>query len=122
MVTVKSKQSLKGAIFSGEDEIKVDDPELAKWIVAIHGIKQVAWSIAIVSVAAGLYTLIGTGGAGAPATAGFAALTAGTVGVSGAGAMVGLGLALGGVAGLKTLRSNYKIVDKSSGTVTLKKK
>jgi hypothetical protein len=33
LVTVKSKQSFKGAILSGEDEIKVDDPELAKLMI-----------------------------------------------------------------------------------------
>ncbi|EGQ9194737.1 hypothetical protein KIP00_16685 [Vibrio sp. B513a] len=122
MVTVKSKQSLKGAIFSGEDEIKVDDPELAKWIIAIYAIKQVAWCAAIVVVAAGLYTLIGTGGVGAPITAGLTASAAGIVGFSGASAMVGLGVAMGGIAGLKLLRNDYKITEKTSNTVTLKKK
>ncbi|HCG7136977.1 TPA: hypothetical protein NJ337_004624 [Vibrio parahaemolyticus] len=122
MVTVKSKQSLKGAIFSGEDEIKVDDPELAKWIIAIYAIKQVAWCAAIVVVAAGLYTLIGTGGVGAPITAGLTASAAGIVGFRGASAMVGLGVAMGGIAGLKLLRNDYKITEKTSNTVTLKKK
>ncbi|EKA6057187.1 MULTISPECIES: hypothetical protein [Vibrio harveyi group] len=122
MVTVKSKQSLKGAIFSGEDEIKVDDPELAKWIIAIYAIKQVAWCAAIVVVAAGLYTLIGTGGMGAPITAGLTASAAGIVGFSGASAMVGLGVAMGGIAGLKLLRNDYEITEKTSNTVTLKKK
>ena len=122
LITVKSKQSLKGAIFSGEDEIKVDDPELAKWIIAIYAIKQLAWCAAIFVVAAGLYTLIGTGGLGAPVTAGLTASAAGIVGLSGASAMVGLGVAMGGVAGLKMLRNDYVIVDKTSSTVTLKKK
>jgi len=122
LVTVKSKQSLKGAIFSGEDEIKVDDPELAKWIIAIYAIKQVAWCAAIVVVAAGLYTLIGTGGMGAPITAGLTASAAGIVGFSGASAMVGLGVAMGGIAGLKLLRNDYEITEKTSNTVTLKKK
>ncbi|MBL4829462.1 MAG: hypothetical protein JKY55_06205 [Aliivibrio sp.] len=122
MVTVKSKQSLNGAIFSGEDEIRVEDPKLAKWIIAIHAIKQVAWSIAIVVIAAGIYTLIGTGGVGAPATAGLTAAATSIVGFSGASGMIGLGLALGGIKGLKVLRNDYKITDKSSSSVTLKKK
>ncbi|SUI79527.1 hypothetical protein [Shewanella baltica] len=122
MVTVKSKQSFKGAILSGEDEIKVDDPELAKWIIAIHAIKQLAWCAAIVVVAAGLYTLIGTGGVGAPITAGLTASAAGIVGLSGATAMVSLGVTMGGITGLKMLRNDYKITDKTSSTVTLKKK
>lgn len=122
MVTVKSKQSLKVAILSGEDEIRVDDPELAKWIIAIHAIKQIAWSIAIVSIAAGLYTLIGTGGLGAPATVGLTATAAGVVGFSGASGMVGLGIALGGVSGLKMLRNDYKITNKTSNFVILTRK
>lgn len=121
MVTSKSKQSLKDAVLRGEDEIKVDDPELAKWVVAAHAIKQLAWSAAIVLIAAGLYTLLGTGGAGAPVSAGLTASAAAIVGGAGAVAMIGLGTALG-VTGLKSIRSKYKITHKGEGYVVLKRK
>jgi hypothetical protein len=122
MVTAKTKQSFKDSILKGEDEITVDNPELAKWVVLIHGIKQLAWSIAIVAVAAGLYTLLATAGASAPATAGLIASASAFVGFSGASAMVGLGLALGGATGLTTLRNKYKITQKGDGYVVLKRK
>lgn len=122
MVTVNSKQAFKEGLLSGEDEIRVEDPQLAKWVVVIHGIKQTLWGIAIVIVAAGLYVLLATGGVGAP-EAGVAGLAAtGVVGVSGATAMVGLGIALGGIAALKTVREKYKIADKGPGYVLLRKK
>jgi hypothetical protein len=66
--------------------------------------------------------LIGTGGVGAPITAGLTASAAGIVGLSGASAMIGLGVTMGGITGLKMLRNDYKITDKTSSTVTLKKK
>ena len=122
MTTVKSKQSFKNAVLSGEEEIKVDDPELAKWLVAIHAIKQLAWAAAIVLIAAGIYGTLATGGTAAPAALGFTAAASGIVGMSGATAMVGLGLALGGVSGLKIVRSKYKISEKGAGYVVLKKK
>ena len=122
MVTVKSKHSFKNAILSGEEEITVDNPELAKWLVIIHAIKQLAWTAAIILIAAGIYSTLASGGAAAPATLGITAAASGFVGVSGATAMFGLGLALGGVAGLKTVRNKYKISQKGPGYVVLKMK
>jgi hypothetical protein len=120
--TVKSKQSFKRAVLSGEEEIKVDEPELAKWLVAVHAIKQLAWTVAIVLVATGIYSALASGGAAAPGALGATALATGVVGVGGATAMVGLGLALGGVAGLKAVRSKYRITEKGQGYVVLKRK
>ncbi len=122
MVTVKSKQSFKNAVLTGEDEIKVEDPQLAKWIVIIHGIKQFAWAVAIVSVAVAIAILIGSGGTGAPASALVSGPAAIAVGSGGIAAMVGLGVTLGGVAGLVTLRNRYRIKEKGSGFVVIKKK
>ncbi len=131
MVTVKSKQAFKGSVFSGEEEIRVEDPKLAKWLVAIHGMKQAAWAASIVLVGAGIYASLASGGAAAPAAAaadaaavGIAGLTAGGLGAgaSAVGAMIGLGLALGGAAGLVTVRSKYKIAEKGDGYVVLRKK
>jgi len=122
MVHVKSKQAFKDSVLSGEDEIRVDDPELAKWIVIIHGIKQFAWSCAIIMVAAGIYSLLSSAGTAAPATVGFTAVSTGIVGLSGFSAMIGLGMVFGGVAGLKILRSDYKIIEKGTDFVILKHK
>ena len=99
MITVSSKQDFKHAILSGADEINVADPELAKWVVIAHAIKQTAWAIAIVLIAAGLYSMLATVGTAAPASALVSGLAASAVGVSGASAMVSLGLVLGGVSG-----------------------
>ena len=120
--TVKSKQSFKNAVLSGEEEIKVDEPELAKWLVAVHAIKQLAWAVAIILIASGIYSILASGGVATPGAVGLTALATGVVGVSGATAMVGLGLALGGVAALKTVRSKYRISEKGQGYVVLKRK
>lgn len=122
MVTVKSKQSFRECVISGEDEIRVENPELAKWVVAAHAIKQVAWAAAIVLVSAGIYSLLATGGASGSASAALVGLTAGIVGFSGATAMVGLAITLGGIAGLKSIRSNYRISEKGNGYVVLQRK
>lgn len=122
MVTANSKQSFKDGILSGADEIKVTDPELARWVVAAHSIKQVAWAAAIVLIGAGLYSMLATAGASAPAAAGLTGVAAGVVGLGGASAMVGLGLALGGVSGLNAMRNQYTIASKGEGYVVLKRK
>ena len=122
MTTVKSKQSFSKAVLSGEEEIKVDDPQLAKWLVAIHAIKQLAWAAAIVLIAAGLYVALASGGTAAPASLAITAAASGIVGIGGATAMVGLGLALGGVTGLKAVRKKYRITDKGPGYVVLKRR
>ncbi len=122
MITVKSKHSFKKAVLSGEEEIKVDDPELAKWLLAIHAIKQFAWAAAIVLIAGGIYGTLASGGTAAPVALGLTAAASGIVGVSGATAMIGLGIALGGVTGLKSVRSKYKISKKGPGYVVLKMK
>lgn len=121
MVTIKSKQSFKAALFAGEDEIKVDDPQLAKWVVIIHGIKQFAWCVGIVLISGGIYTLLVSGGTAAPATAAGFASAAAIVGTGGATAMVALGMALG-VTSLKALREKYKIKEKGEGYVILARK
>jgi len=122
VVKVTSNQELKGAILSGEDVIEVDDPDLAEKIVRVHAIKQYAWSIAIVSIAAGITFKLVTGGVGAPATFALTSGAAAIVGPSAAYSMVSLALTLGGVTGLTTLRNNYKIGSKSEGKVLLRKK
>ena len=134
MVTVKSKQSFKDGIASGEDEIRVENPELAKWIVLIHGIKQPAWAVSIVLVGAGIYSTLAapaTGGSTVPIAAAADALALGILGASAGSAaagaasisaMLGIGITLGGVTGLITLRKKYKITEKGSGFVVLKKK
>ena len=143
MVKVTSKQSFKNAILSGEEEIQVDNPELAKWIVAVHAMKQGAWCIAILlistGVAAGIVLTVSSGGAAAGgAAAGGAAisgLTAGigatngllssiaaTTGLSGAVTLIGLGATLGGIAGIKTIKNKYKIKEKGEGYIILKHK
>jgi hypothetical protein len=121
MVTANSKQSFKDGILSGADEIKVTDPDLAKWIVAAHAIKQVAWSIAIVLIGAGLYSMLASAGSTVPAAAALTGVAASVVGISGAGAMVGLGLALGGVSALNTMRNNYAITQKCDKFIVLTK-
>jgi hypothetical protein len=130
MVEVRTKQGLKRAILSGEDEIKIINPKLEKWILLIHGIKQAAWAVAIVMVAAGITTAIvitaASGGVAAPvagasglAATGGAALV---VGIPAAIAMVSLGIALGGVSGLKAIRENYRVKSKKKGNLVLSKK
>lgn len=130
MVEVKTKQELRNAILHGEDEIKVDNPKLEKWIIIIHGIKQGAWAVAILMVAAGITAAIiiiaGSGGTGAPVGAvSLVAATGGAstvVGMSAAIAMVGLGIALGGVNGLKAIREKYQLKSKQKGNLVLSKK
>jgi len=130
VVEVKTKQQLKAAILSGADEIKVDNPKLEKWIIIIHGIKQCAWAVAIVLIAGGITAAIiitaGSGGAGAPAGAASLFGTIGAastvVGLPAAIAMASLGVALGGVNGLKAIREKYQIKSKTKGNLVLSRK
>ncbi|WP_345992384.1 hypothetical protein [Sulfurimonas sp. HSL-1716] len=125
MVEVKSKQTLKDAILSGEDEIKVDNPELEKWIILIHGIKQVTWSVAICLVAAGIYSLLATpatGGSTTPVSAIAAGGVSVLIGMPAAIAMISLGVVMGGIVGLKAIRNNYRIMSKTPGALILKRK
>jgi len=130
MIEVKTKQELKNAILSGADEIKVDNPELERALLRIFAIKQYAWSAAIVLVGGGISAAIvifaASAGAGSPVSTGLVMSTAGgaatIVGLPAATAMISLGIVMGGVAGLKTIREKYQVKSKEKGNLVLCKK
>ena len=122
MVRIKTKQSFKSAIADGEDKIKVEDWQLAKWIVRIYGIRPAVWSIAASSIAAVIVVDVATGGTGSIASALVFAPAIFIIGIRNLTAMVSLGTALGGITGLNVLRKDYRIARRGKDYVIIERK
>ncbi len=149
-MAIKDSKELGKAIKRGDDVIIVEG-DLAKSTVRIYATGKVAWAVCLgaITVTVTVYLAGGAGGAAATgaaatgaghltfasaATGGLAAAgVAGVAAASGGAAATILGIpalttaiavavAAGGVGALNTLRNGYKITEKSSNRVTLKRR
>ncbi|HEM7186416.1 TPA: hypothetical protein U2I61_000861 [Providencia rettgeri] len=115
------------ALKESEDTITITG-DLAKATIKIKATGNVAWAVALGSIAIAAiaaYATIGTGGAAAPvsglAAVGGSGAAVAILGVSTTTSAIAITVAAGGVGALKNLRK-YKIVEKSSDRVVLKLK
>jgi hypothetical protein len=140
MITVNNGEDLKKAIEAGNKIIRVNDEALANKIKLIMKIPSAKWTAVIGVAATGIASAIAAlhpftpvdavaphvsgplrGAAGTVVIASGAQITA-SVGFPTALALVTVGVAVGGVAIIKNLYSNYEISEEGSNYVILKKK
>jgi 4-hydroxybenzoate polyprenyltransferase len=133
--TVRNKEDLKSAIASKASKIRVEGV-LAGKIKRTLLIPKATFVIASASAGVAIYSLLTaheeivyaplTGGVstavrfGAAGTAAFA--TVSLLGTTTAWSLIGVGIALGGLAGVKTLRSEYKVGQSGADFIVLVRK
>ena len=128
MKTVSTKKELAKAIKNGESKIQIEG-KMAKHVKKVKSLGDTAWGIAFAAIVASVYSAL-SAPATAPisgpipftgsAVAGGAAAT--LLGVGAASFLVGLGIQSQGTGVISKLRSNYKIAEKTSSYIVLKKK
>lgn len=124
---IKTAKEYAKALNENEDTITITG-NLAKATIKIKVTGNVAWAVALGSIAIAAmatYTTIGTAGTAAPVTGLFAVGGSGAavaiLGTSTTATAIAITVASGGVRALKNLRK-YKIVEKSDDRVVLKLK
>lgn len=119
MKTVRTEEELATAMKNEEPMIEIVG-DLANKTIKIKATGSFAWGIAFaaIGVAVGM-AMTGVGLPAAVASAGVATAFLGTGAVSTA---IVLGVAAGGAGILSSLRDDYKILEKGSGRVILKRR
>lgn len=124
MVVVRNEKEFAKAVKNNEDTIEIEG-DLANKTIKIKATGKVVWGVVIAAVAIIVVAILA-----APATGGTSGVAA-LVGGSGATALigaptmftlVGIAVAAGGIGVLTAIRDKYRIIEKSSNRVVLKRK
>ena len=116
--TVRTEKELANAIKSGEDMIIIEG-DLANKTLKLKATGSFAWGIAFAAIVAAVGMMMT--GVGLPAAMASAAGATAILGSSVTAAAISIAIAAGGSAILDALRDDYKIVEKSSNRVVLKR-
>lgn len=118
MKTVRTEKELANAIKSGEDMIIIEG-DLANKTLKLKATGSVAWGIALAAIVVAVGMMMT--GVGLPAAMASAVGATAILGSSVTAAAISIAMAAGGSAILDALRDDYKIVEKSSNRVVLKR-
>ena len=119
METVRTESELASAMKNEEPTIEIVG-DLANKTIKLKAIGSVAWGIAFVAIVAAVGMAMT--GVGAPAALVSVATATTVLGTGVTTSAIALGVAAGGAAILNSLRDDYKIVEKNSSRVVLKRR
>lgn len=114
MVIVKTKQQFKDAILTEKDEIRIENPKLAKWVLIIISSKPLAWYSVIGTLTAAALTSIPTSGASI-----LIVFAVGGIALTSAFKVLGI---LGSIGKLNSLKNDYRVAEKEDSYIVLKKR
>jgi len=126
-MTVNNEKDLGNAINQGEEEIIIEG-DLAKKVIRIKATGKTAWIIAIGAVSVALVVVLAAlaTGPGAPAMGLIATTFAGGAvcvwGLAATVAAIEICVAAGSTTALKKLYKDYKVINKTPKSVTIKRK
>ena len=118
MKTVRTEEELANAMKKEEPMIEIVG-DLANKTIKIKATGSFAWGLAFTAI--GLAVGMAMTGVGLPAALASARVATAFLGTGAVSAAIALGTAAGGAAILNSLRDDYKIVEKGSGRVVLKR-